>query len=153
MTGPAATDVLDRYEVLAAGGLVWRQPTGDHRSAPAGSGEIGVLVVHRPRYDDWTLPKGKLDPGESLEACARREVAEETGLACRLGPWLADVTYEDHRGRSKLVRYWAMTVRSGAFAPNDEVDEACWVPLSQVAVRLTYAHDHQVVDAFVARRN
>jgi 8-oxo-dGTP diphosphatase len=144
--------VLDRYEVLAAGGLVWRQPTSVRRATAADGDEVEVLVVHRPRYDDWTLPKGKLDAGESLEACARREVAEETGLICRLGPWLADVTYDDHRGRSKLVRYWAMTVRSGAFAPNDEVDEACWVPLSQVAARLTYAHDHQVLAAFALRR-
>ncbi len=129
---------LGGFDVLAAGGVVWRQ-------ASSRSG-IEVLVVHRPRYDDWTLPKGKVDPGESLEECALREVSEETGLGCRLGPVLRDVTYVDHKGRTKLARYWAMTAVEGAFSPNDEVDQIRWLAPTQASRLLTYEHDRPVVD-------
>lgn len=138
-------------EVRAAGGLVWR-------AAGAGAGfgvrvepaSVEVLVVHRPRYDDWTLPKGKLDPGESLVECARREVEEETGLVCEIGPELTDVTYVDHQGRTKLVRYWAMTVASGSFAPNDEVDEVRWLAVDDARRILSYSHDGVVLDALTS---
>jgi len=133
---------LSDHEVLAAGGLVWRQ--GAHNAHE-------VVVVHRPRYDDWTLPKGKLDPGETLEECALREVAEETGLRCRLGALVGDVTYVDHKDRTKLVRYWEMTVESGAPTPNDEADEVRWLSLDEVSAILSYPHDLPMVEALRRR--
>ena len=96
-------------EACAAGGLLWR------RSA---AGEVEVLVVHRPRYDDWSFAKGKCDPGETFEQTAEREVLEETGFSVAFGAELDEVRYTDHKGRSKLVRYWAMTVTGGAFTPH-----------------------------------
>ena len=111
-------------------------------------GEVRVVVVHRPKYDDWTFPKGKLDPGESDEEAAHREVAEETGLDCVLGRELPAVRYRDSKGRSKLVRYWEMTVADGHFARNAEVDRLEWLPLAEVGHRLTYDHDQAVLEAF-----
>jgi 8-oxo-dGTP diphosphatase len=125
-------------EVRAAGGAVLRVAS-DRR------GEI--LLVHRPGYRDWTLPKGKIDHGESDEECALREVAEETGFECLLGPELRGTRYRDRRGREKSVRYWIMTVRDGAFRSNAEVDEVRWVPLSSAARELSYPGDRAVVDA------
>lgn len=124
--------------IEAAGGVVWR------RSA---KGNLKVLLVHRPRYDDWTLPKGKLDAGESAKAAALREVEEETGLRCRLGPELPSVRYTDRQDRGKRVRYWAMEPEDGEFAPNDEVDEVRWLKLAPAAELLTYAHDRPVLAA------
>ena len=125
-------------EVRAAGGLV----VDDGR----------VLLVHRPRYDDWSLPKGKLDPGESFETAALREVEEEAGLRCTLGAELEPVRYTDDRGRPKLVRYWAMTVAQRTpFEPNEEVDEVAWLPPAEAARRLTYPHDRELVTAWAAR--
>lgn len=105
-----------------------------------------MLLVHRPRYDDWTLPKGKLEPGESHEQAALREVAEETGLECRLGPEIGSTAYLDRRDRPKTVRYWAMTEAGGAFAPHEEVDAACWLPVVDAAGLLTYDRDRTVLD-------
>ena len=93
-------------EVKAAGGVVWRR-AGD---------TIAIAVAHRPRYDDWSLPKGKLDEGESWEDGALREVEEETGMRCELGRELDPVTYRDRKGRLKLVRWWEMTPVGGEFA-------------------------------------
>ncbi len=106
-----------------------------------------VLLVHRPRYDDWTLPKGKLDPGETFEAAALREVLEETGLHCRLGRELAASEYRDGKNRPKVVRYWLMAVESGEFEPNDEVDEVRWLAPDEAAEGLTYDRDRDVLRA------
>jgi 8-oxo-dGTP diphosphatase len=108
---------------------------------------VEVLVVHRPRYDDWSLPKGKLDAGESFEEAARREVGEETGLRCELGDELPPVSYADRHGRPKLVRYWAMSPVGGSFVPSEEVDEVRWLPVAQARRLLTYDRDASVLDA------
>ena len=113
-------------------------------------GRVKVLLVHRPRYDDWSLPKGKLDPGEAAEAAALREVEEETGLVCELGPPLCSIRYLDQRGRDKRVRYWAMHPVGGSFEPNHEVDAVEWVALDKVPGRLSYDHDVAVVDSLAA---
>jgi 8-oxo-dGTP diphosphatase len=132
---------LSDNHVRAAGGVVWRR---------CGEGAFEVLVVHRPRYDDWSLPKGKADPGESDADCALREVEEETGLNCRLGPELLSTSYRDNKGRPKTVRYWAMEPVSGGdrFAPNAEVDEIRWLPAPEAVKLLSYDHDRPIVQAF-----
>ena len=117
--------------MLAAGGVIRR---GDR-----------VAVVHRPKYDDWTFPKGKLDPGEGFEAAALREVEEETGLRCELGDELAATAYVDSKGRTKLVRYWEMTPVGGEFAPGDEVDELRWLPPHEARELLTYDRDRELL--------
>ena len=124
--------------VRAAGGAVWRRSQ---------EGGLEVLLVHRPRYDDWSLPKGKSDRGETDEACALREVAEETGLRCTLGPELPGQRYRDHKGRDKVVRYWAMEVAAGDGRLEHEVDEVAWLALDEARRRLTYARDVEVLDA------
>ncbi len=105
-----------------------------------------MLVVHRPRYDDWTFPKGKLKSGESEEEGALREVEEETGLHCRLGRELQTVSYVDNHGRQKSVRYWEMAPLAGTFKPNDEVDEVRWLTLEEVDRTLTYARDRNLLE-------
>lgn len=123
--------------VRAAGGVVWRRASG--------TGEVEVVLVHRPAYDDWTFPKGKNEAGEEDEYAALREVHEETGLRCRLGPELASVAYLV-RNREKRVRYWAMTVESEApRAPDDEVDATRWLAVGEAEVLLTYEHDRTVL--------
>ena len=124
--------------VEAAGGVVWRR-------SPAGA--LEVLLVHRPRYDDWTVPKGKLGAGEDHAGAALREVEEETGLRCTLGEELPSTSYIDRKGRPKRVRYWAMTPVGGEFTPTDEVDEVRWVPVDAAAEELTYPRDRAVLDA------
>jgi 8-oxo-dGTP diphosphatase len=111
------------------------------------------LVVHRPRYDDWSLPKGKLEPGESPEDGARREIAEETGLAVRLGDALPDHEYIDRHGRPKIVHYWQMTpVGSTGWEPNDEVDETRWITAAEAATLLSYENDRRLVAQVAAAR-
>ena len=119
--------------------MVWRSAEGG----------IEVCVVHRPKYGDWSFPKGKLDRGEDAETAALREVEEETGLRCRLGAELAPAAYVDARGRPKLVRYWAMTVQDGVFRPNVEVDELRWLPVGRAAALLTYRHDVAVLESLL----
>ena len=120
-------------EVLAAGGLLVRD---DGR----------VAVVHRPRYDDWSLPKGKLDPGESFEDGARREVWEETGVRGRIREELQPVEYVDRKGRDKLVRWYRMDVdgEPDEFVPNDEIDELRWLTPAEAAALLTYPRDKEL---------
>lgn len=129
----------DPGHVRAAGGVVWRPGGSDGTGAP------DVLLVHRPKYDDWTLPKGKAEPGESDEDCARREVEEETGLRCILGSHLLDVSYTDRNGRPKVARYWAMRPESGAFEPNAEVDKVRWLPVGDAVHLLSYDRDRPVL--------
>ena len=106
-----------------------------------------VLLVHRPRYDDWSLPKGKLEPGESAQQAALREVAEETGYHCSIGPELAEVRYVDRNGRPKRVRYYAMTVEEGEFTPNSEVDGIRWATDREALRLATYPHDLELIGA------
>ena len=106
-----------------------------------------VLLVHRPRYDDWTFPKGKLDPGESFEDAALREVEEETGVRCILGRELPSTRYEVN-GRTKLVRYWMMAPETELeFTPNDETDDLRWVTPDEARALLTYDRDRDVLAA------
>ena len=125
-----------RTVVAAAGGAVWR---------PAAGGGIETVVVHRPRYDDWSLPKGKLDAGENALAAAVREVCEETGLQVVAGRRSVRTHYEVAAG-SKHVDYWLMQAVGGdAFTPNDEVDEVRWLPVDDAAALVTHAHDRAVL--------
>ena len=126
--------------VRAAGGIVLRGE-GPDRS---------VALVHRPRYDDWSFPKGKLDDGEDEAAAALREVEEETGLRCRLGPSVGAVTYRDRRGRAKVVRYFRMDADGGRFTPNHEVDDLRWVPIEDAVRLLSYAHDRSLLRQVLA---
>src|SRR5439155_11590434 len=111
--------------VRAAGGIVWR----DRDAAGLRGRDVEVLLVHRPKYDDWTLPKGKLLPGEDEPAGALREVEEETGLVCRLGHPVGRVAYRDRFDRPKTVGYFEMRPRRGVFVPGEEVDRVRWLPL------------------------
>lgn len=131
--------------IRAAGGVVWR-------TGPAGG--IEVLLVHRPRFDDWTLPKGKRKRAEHPIRAAVREVHEETGVRAGVGPRLPSVHYDVWSGTElveKVVDYWAMTVRGDdGFTANAEVDERSWLPLEAARKRVTYPHDQRVLTAFVA---
>jgi len=122
--------------VRAAGGLVWRRTAG---------GEVDVLLVHRAGREDWTLPKGKVEPGETEEACAVREVQEETSLSCTLGVEIGTVQYLDQRGRTKTVRYWAMEAIDGVAAPQHEIDAVRWLSLVDAARELTYPRDRALL--------
>jgi 8-oxo-dGTP diphosphatase len=128
--------------VRAAGGVIVR-------NGPQGRREI--LLVHRPRYDDWTLPKGKARRGEADEACALREVEEETGLVCDVGAQVAVSEYVDAVGRSKRVRYFEMTPRPGSQPrAQNEVDAVRWLSRGAALELLSYARDAAVVEAVPA---
>jgi len=141
------TAELDVTEVEAAGGLVTRAGVSD---------DLEVLVVHRSRYDDWSFPKGKLDPDETFEEAAIREVAEETGLACRLVTELAPIRYEDAAGRRKIVRYWHMVPMAGDIGDyvfNAEIDDLRWVAMEEAAKLLSYTHDRELLARFETERS
>ena len=123
-------------EVEAAGAVVWRIGL---------DGDIEVALIHRPRYDDWSFPKGKLLPGETLEEAAVREVGEETGFRCRMGKVIGSQRYRDSRARWKEVTYWLMEWVEGRFDPSDEVDRLQWVPLVEAERVLTYDRDHELL--------
>ncbi len=124
--------------VHAAGGVL-------RRHGP--DGRLEVALVHRPKYEDWTLPKGKLEAGESHEEAALREVEEETGLSCRLERELEPVSYTDPKGRPKTVRYWVMTVVGGEFRENREVDQLRWLSRADAAAMLTHDRDQATLEA------
>jgi 8-oxo-dGTP diphosphatase len=127
---------VEQDEIRAAGGVLTRR-AGD---------VVEVLVVHRSRYDDWSLPKGKADDGEPDEEAARREVEEETGVRPRLGEELSTVRYRDRKDRPKRVRYWHMTVdHDRPFVPSSEVDEVRWLPLAEAGTLLSYPHDRALL--------
>jgi 8-oxo-dGTP diphosphatase len=114
----------------------------------------GVLLIHRPQYDDWTFPKGKLEEGESFEQAVAREVEEETGWQGDLGAELDSKRYKDSKGRDKLVRWWEMWARvRGPWEPNDEVDDIMWVPLSEVDALLTYELDRELAEQVRREKN
>ena len=134
-----ATKILELTDVnviKAAGGIVCREDS---------SGEIEIVVVHRPAYDDWTLPKGKVDSDETPEECALREVKEETGFRCELGRPVGCTAYVDRRGRNKVACYWVMEVISGRFRPGGEVDRMLWLPVTDAVKRLTYERDKALI--------
>lgn len=120
----------------AAGGVVFRLRKG--------SAEF--LVAHRPRYDDWSIPKGKLDPGEKFRDCAIREVREETGFSVHVGRFLGGVLYETTNHNSKLARYWLMEKKKGSFKPNEEVSEISWLPGKKALKRLSYVRDRALIE-------
>jgi len=122
-------------EVKASGGVVRRREDDG----------LKVALVHRPRYDDWSFPKGKLDKGESWEDAALREVEEEIGVRCRLGAELPPTSYTDPKGRAKVVRYWLMEPVEGEFVPSDEVDEMRWVSPAEADALLSYEHDRELL--------
>ncbi len=123
--------------MLAAGAVLWRGDVSDLDS-------IEVAVIHRPHYDDWSLAKGKVDPGETLPTTAAREILEETGYEVQLGKLLGKVTYPVLE-RTKVVYYWTGEVLSGEFRPNDEVDEIRWLPIEEAKELLSYEVDTQVL--------
>jgi 8-oxo-dGTP diphosphatase len=123
-------------DIKAAGGVVLRRD--DDR-------KTRVAVIHRPKYMDWSLPKGKLEPTEDWRDAALREVEEETGFRCEATRELPSISYLDRKARRKLVRYWLMRPIEGGFEPHGEVDELRWVTRSEASDLLTYDHDRDLV--------
>ncbi|MFJ3232184.1 NUDIX hydrolase [Streptomyces sp. NPDC086787] len=123
--------------VVRAGGCVlWRRSS---------SGGVELALVFRPKWSDWSWPKGKLKKGETAHAAALREVEEETGHTCRLGPALPTARYVDHTGRNKEVSYWAAESTGGAFAPNNEVSELLWLSPDEARERLSHPRDRELI--------
>ncbi len=143
MTRPSTKTGSARKPVLAGGAIVTRQH-------PVRG--LEMVIIYRQRYDDWTLPKGKLEAGESLPACAVREVQEETGVTIRLGIPLDTIRYEAGKAGLKTVAYWGGTmVTSVDRRPDAEVDLVSWLPIRAAMSQLTYAHDHFLVEQFLAQ--
>lgn len=133
---PGAVLMEPTTVVRASGGLIIR---------PDSPGHWRVAVVHRPHRQDWSFPKGKLDPGETFEDCALREVEEETGLRCRLDRFVGHTEYQDRKDRPKVVAYWLMEPLAGSFAPNKEVDELRWLDLEEASELLSYQRDRELL--------
>lgn len=135
---------MNEETIRAAGCVLWRHSPVD--------GELEICLVHRPKYDDWSHPKGKLKSEEDPLAGALREVAEETGYTAVPGARLPTVHYEAG-GRPKQVRYWAAEATGGSFVPNREVDRILWLPPAAARRRLTQPRDRDLVDAFLNALN
>jgi 8-oxo-dGTP pyrophosphatase MutT (NUDIX family) len=133
-----AVEVDDRTSelILAAGGMVIRQ---------SGPDRIEIAIVHRPIREDWSYPKGKVEPKETLTECALREVLEETGLRCRIVSFVGTTEYRDRKDRRKIAAYWVMTPEEGRFRSSEEVDEMRWVELGEAARLLTYERDRELL--------
>ena len=121
----------------AAGGVLWRT-TATHR--------FEIAVLHRPHREDWSFPKGKLDPGETFEECALREVFEETGFTCTLERFIGTTEYIHRKGRPKIVAYWLMDIVDGEFQINPEADEIRWCSLDEARQLVTYDRDRELID-------
>ena len=138
----ASLKTKDGKVVPAAGAVLWR-PDG-HSGAPL------VALIHRPRYDDWSLPKGKLDPGEIEPVAAVREILEETGQSAHLGRRLGRVSYPIPGG-TKVVGYWVARGLGGEFVPNPEADELCWLPVADARKRVSYPMDRKMLGRFAKK--
>jgi 8-oxo-dGTP diphosphatase len=138
-TGTVEIDDRPSDLILAAGGLVVR---------PLGANKAEIAIVHRPIREDWSFPKGKVEPKETLTECALREVREETGLLCRIVSFVGTTEYRDRKDRPKIVAYWAMTPEGGAFRSGDEVDEMRWVEVAEAPELLTYDRDRDLLATF-----
>jgi 8-oxo-dGTP diphosphatase len=129
-------------DITAAGGVVLRRDE---------EGRTRVAVIHRPKYMDWSLPKGKLEEGEGWQEAALREVKEEIGYRCEASVELPHVSYLDRKSRRKLVRYWLMEPIEGEFRSHDEVDELRWTTPDEADELLTYPHDKELVHKALRR--
>lgn len=131
--------LADGISIWAAGGLIWR--IGE-------AGRVELAVCYRPHREDWSFPKGKLEPGESFEEASEREVFEETGFRCHRGSYVGFITYIDRKDRPKVVAYWLMQVASGEFVANEEVAELRWVNVDEATALVTYDRDRDVIQMF-----
>jgi len=134
-------------EIFAAGAVCWREVGKD----------LHVAIIHRGRYQDWTFPKGKVDPGETLAEAAVREVGEETGLKVKLGVPLSTVSYQLDKAKTKTVHYWATKVSDNAlskskFKPDEEVSEVIWLKADQAFGKLSYQHDRDLLQEVIDLR-
>lgn len=152
--GDGQGDAAEARRVRAAGAVLWRAADGPAAQADVVPADRVIAVIHRPRYDDWSLPKGKLDPGEDDETAALREVREETGQGAEIVGDLGEVRYlAEKKGTTidKVVRYFEMrVVEPGPFAPDDEVDDLRWVPAGEAPALLTYGEDHDVLQRYAS---
>ena len=126
--------------ILAAGAVLWRKSEKK---------KIEVLIIHRPKYDDWTFPKGKAEVGEPLIACAYREVLEETNIETAFGPYLGEVEYLTNDGKKKVSFWSATVVKEKDFKPNTEVDQLKWVEVTKVKELLTLDTDRKILEQFL----
>ena len=134
-------------DIYAAGAVCWRESGRD----------LLVAIIHRGRYQDWTFPKGKVDPGETLAEAAVREVKEETGLKVKLGVPLETVSYPLDKSKTKVVHYWAAKVSDKAlskskFKPDEEVSEVVWLKASEAFAKLSYQHDRDLLQEVIDLR-
>lgn len=126
--------------ILAAGAVLWRKSEKK---------KIEVLIIHRPKYDDWTFPKGKAEIGEPLIACAYREVLEETNIETAFGPYLGEVEYLTNDGNKKVSFWSAKVVKEKDFKPNTEVDQLKWIEVTKVKELLTLDTDKKILEQFL----